>query len=49
MTPLNLAVVFAPTMMRPTSIEREMSDMSAQKNAVQALIEDADKIFSGDL
>ena len=39
MTPLNLAVVFAPTIMRPLSIEREMSDMQAQRMAVQALLE----------
>ena len=39
MTPLNLAVVFAPTIMRPLSIEREMSDMQAQRVAVQALLE----------
>lgn len=39
MTPLNLAVVFAPTIMRPLSLEREMSDMQAQRTAVQALLE----------
>ncbi|KAK5175588.1 Rho-type gtpase-activating protein [Saxophila tyrrhenica] len=39
MTPLNLAVVFAPTIMRPATIEREMSDMQAQRQAVQALLE----------
>jgi len=39
MTSLNLAVVFAPTIMRPLSIEREMSDMLAQRTAVQALLE----------
>ncbi|KAG9558388.1 RhoGAP-domain-containing protein, partial [Aureobasidium melanogenum] len=41
MTPLNLSVVFAPTILRPLSIEREMSDMQAQRMAVQALLEHA--------
>lgn len=45
MTPLNLAVVFAPTIMRPLSIEREMSDMQAQRMAVQALLEHAEFVF----
>ena len=45
MTPLNLSVVFAPTIMRPLSIEREMTDMQAQRMAVQALLEHADTIF----
>ncbi|KAL1305370.1 hypothetical protein AAFC00_002264 [Neodothiora populina] len=45
MTPLNLSVVFAPTIMRPLSIEREMSDMQAQRMAVQALLEHADTVF----
>ncbi|KAH0365631.1 RhoGAP-domain-containing protein, partial [Aureobasidium melanogenum] len=45
MTPLNLSVVFAPTILRPLSIEREMSDMQAQRMAVQALLEHADSIF----
>ena len=45
MTPLNLAVVFAPTIMRPLSIEREMSDMQAQRIAVQALLEHHDIVF----
>lgn len=45
MTPLNLAVVFAPTIMRPLSIEREMSDMQAQRIAVQALLEHHQVLF----
>lgn len=48
MTPLNLSVVFAPTIMRPLSIEREMSDMQAQRMAVQALLEHADSVFDSD-
>jgi hypothetical protein len=48
MTSLNLAVVFAPTIMRPSSIEREMSDMLAQRTAVQALLELGDGVFGDD-
>ena len=46
MTPLNLAVVFAPTIMRPLSIEREMSDMQVQRTAVQAMLEHHKTVFS---
>ena len=45
MTPLNLSVVFAPTIMRPLSIEREMTDMQTQRVAVQALLEHHKSIF----
>ena len=45
MTSLNLAVVFAPTIMRPLSIEREMSDMQSQRYAVQALLEHNKSVF----
>lgn len=45
MTPLNLAVVFAPTIMRPAQVEREMSDMQAQRVAVQTMLEQATRIF----
>lgn len=48
MTPLNLAVVFAPTIMRPLSIEREMSDMQVQRAAVQALLEHHEAVFDDD-
>lgn len=48
MTSLNLAVVFAPTIMRPSSIEREMSDMLAQRTAVQALLELGNGVFGED-
>ncbi|OCK86068.1 RhoGAP-domain-containing protein [Lepidopterella palustris CBS 459.81] len=48
MTPLNLAVVFAPTIMRPISIEREMTDVQQQRVAVQALLENHKFIFSAD-
>ncbi|KAJ4354146.1 Rho-type gtpase-activating protein [Didymosphaeria variabile] len=45
MTPLNLAVVFAPTIMRPTDINRELTDMQTQRNAVQTLLEDHKNVF----
>jgi hypothetical protein len=45
MTPLNLAVVFAPTIMRPLTIEREMTDMQYQRIAVQSLLEMNQTIF----
>lgn len=48
MTPLNLAVVFAPTIMRPESIEREMSDMQAQRVALQALLDQHKIVFGED-
>jgi len=45
MTTLNVAVVFAPTIMRPMSIEREMTDMMAQRESVRALLEHSNIIF----
>jgi hypothetical protein len=45
MTALNLAVVFAPTIMRPATLEREMTDMHAQRVTVQALVEHGKEIF----
>jgi hypothetical protein len=45
MTPLNLAVVFAPTIMRPATIEREMTDMQIQRQTVQSLLEHYKVIF----
>ncbi|KAB8303450.1 hypothetical protein EYC80_004873 [Monilinia laxa] len=47
MTPKNLAVVFAPTIMRDHSIDREMTDMHAKNQAVQFVIENSYDIFSG--
>ncbi|CAN8103123.1 unnamed protein product [Discula destructiva] len=46
MSPKNLAVVFAPSIMRDLSVEREMTDVAAKSVAVQFLIENSDKIFS---
>ncbi|OJD29158.1 uncharacterized protein BKCO1_900003 [Diplodia corticola] len=46
MTAVNIAVVFAPTVMRPQTIEREMTDMGPQRTAVQALLEHNKAIFA---
>lgn len=46
MTPKNLAVVFAPTIMFERSIEREMTDMHAKNLAVQFVIENSRHIFT---
>lgn len=46
MSPKNLAVVFAPTIMRDHSLEREMSDMHAKNIAVQFIIDHSDDIFA---
>ncbi|KAB2577938.1 Rho-type GTPAse-activating protein 2 [Lasiodiplodia theobromae] len=46
MTAVNIAVVFAPTVMRPQSIEREMTDMGPQRTAIQALLEHNKGIFA---
>ncbi|KAI4264239.1 MAG: hypothetical protein L6R42_000636 [Xanthoria sp. 1 TBL-2021] len=48
MTSLNVAVVFAPTVMRPESLAREMSENQAKNQAVQFLIENCHGIFLGD-
>jgi Rho-type GTPase-activating protein 1/2 len=45
MTPKNLAVVFAPTIMRDPNIEREMTDMHTKNLAVQFIIEKSKVIF----
>ena len=48
MTPLNLAVVFAPTIMRPVDVQRELADVAHQRNAVQWLLEKHRYIFNND-
>jgi hypothetical protein len=45
MSPKNLAVVFAPTIMRDLSIEREMTDMHSKNIAVQFVLENTNRIF----
>ncbi|KAI9715024.1 MAG: Rho-type gtpase-activating protein [Chrysothrix sp. TS-e1954] len=46
MTPLNVSVVFAPTIMRPDSLEREMSDMEMQRKAVQCILQHQEEVFT---
>ncbi|KAL8725732.1 MAG: hypothetical protein Q9166_007182 [cf. Caloplaca sp. 2 TL-2023] len=48
MTSLNVAVVFAPTVMRPESLAREMSESQAKNQVVQFLIENCHGIFLGE-
>ncbi|KAL9607507.1 MAG: hypothetical protein Q9167_007581 [Letrouitia subvulpina] len=45
MTSWNVAVVFAPTIMRPDDIAREMSENLAKSQAVQFLIENCQGVF----
>ena len=45
MTSLNTAVVFAPTIMRPESLAREMQDTQAKNAAIQFMIENCQTIF----
>jgi Rho-type GTPase-activating protein 1/2 len=47
MSPKNLAVVFAPTIMRDHSVEREMTDMHSKNTAIQFMIENNKLIFGG--
>ena len=47
MTSLNVAVVFAPTIMRPESVRREMTDTQAKNQSVQFLIENCQGVFLG--
>lgn len=46
MSPKNLAVVFAPTIMRAVDIEREMTDTVAKNLAVQFIVENSHVIFA---
>lgn len=45
MTSLNVAVVFAPTIMRPESIARELGDTKAKNEAVALMVEEVDRVF----
>ncbi len=47
MTSSNMAVVFAPTMMWPESLAREMTDVQMKNLAVQFLIENCQAVFLG--
>jgi len=47
MTSSNVAVVFAPTIMRPESLSREMTDTAKKNEVVQFLVENCRAIFKG--
>ena len=47
MTPMNISVVFAPTIMRAESLSREMTDVQKKNEAVQFLVENCQEIFMG--
>ncbi|RVX70840.1 hypothetical protein B0A52_05996 [Exophiala mesophila] len=45
MTSTNIAVVFAPTIMRPESLNRELSDTKMKNEAVTWMVENCDGLF----
>ena len=45
MTSMNIAVVFAPTIMRPESVSRELNDTKTKNEAVMWLVEQGERIF----
>ncbi|KAK2750383.1 hypothetical protein FQN57_003863 [Myotisia sp. PD_48] len=47
MTSLNIAVVFAPTIMRPESLSREMTDVQKKNDALQFMVDNCQEIFMG--
>ncbi|KAK2784900.1 Rho-type gtpase-activating protein [Onygenales sp. PD_12] len=47
MTSLNVAVVFAPTILRPESLSREMNDVQKKNEALQFLVDNCQEIFMG--
>lgn len=46
MTSMNVAVVFAPTIMRPESLSRELSDTKMKNEAVMWMVEESDRLFA---
>ena len=45
MTSQNVAVVFAPTIMQPKDIAREMTDVQKKNEALKFLVENCQEIF----
>ena len=46
MTSMNTAVVFAPTIMRPESLARELGDSKGRNESVMWMVENVGRIFS---
>lgn len=49
MTPMNIAVVFAPTIMRPESVARELSDTKGKNEVVMWMVQEGEKVFGSPL
>lgn len=47
MTSQNVAVVFAPTIMRPESLAREMTDVQKKNDVLKFLVDNCQDIFMG--
>lgn len=47
MTNQNVAVVFAPTIMRPESLAREMTDVQKKNDVLKFLLENCQDVFMG--
>lgn len=47
MTSLNIAVVFAPTILRPESLSREMTGVQKKNETIQFMVENCQDIFMG--
>lgn len=45
MTSMNIAVVFAPTIMRPESVARELSETKGKNECVMAMVEGVERLF----
>lgn len=45
MTSMNVAVVFAPTIMRPVDVMRELGDTKMKNEAVKEIVEGVERIF----
>lgn len=47
MSARNVAVVFAPTLMRDHNVERDLTDSNAKNDAITFMIENSQEIFGG--